>query len=63
MSDNALSANEKDGTTALNLPQRILAALEGLQYGAIEITVHDGKVVAIERRERFRFPRGLISTA
>lgn len=41
---------------ALPLEQRILAALNGLQYGAVEITVHEGKVVQIERREKFRFP-------
>lgn len=38
------------------LEERILAALEGLQFGAVEITVHEGKVVQIERREKFRFP-------
>ena len=37
------------------LENRILAALAGLQYGAVEITVHEGKVVQIERREKFRF--------
>jgi hypothetical protein len=37
------------------LEQRILAALDGLQFGAVEITVHEGKVVQIERREKFRF--------
>ena len=38
------------------LERRILSALAGLQYGAVEITVHEGKVVQIERREKFRFP-------
>lgn len=37
------------------MEERILAALEGLQFGAVEITVHEGKVVQIERREKFRF--------
>ncbi len=35
---------------------RILDALKGLQFGAVEITVHEGKVVQIERREKLRFP-------
>ena len=43
------------------LEQRILAALDGLQFGAVEITVHEGKVVQIERREKFRFPSQLAS--
>lgn len=44
---------------ATGLERRILAALEGLQFGAVEITVHEGKVVQIERREKFRFPSQL----
>lgn len=34
--------------------ERIQAALHGLRYGAVEITVHNGQVVVIERREKFR---------
>jgi hypothetical protein len=32
----------------------LLTALKGLQFGAIEITVHDGRIVQIERREKVR---------
>jgi hypothetical protein len=28
--------------------------LRGLRFGAIEITVHNGQVVQIERKEKFR---------
>jgi hypothetical protein len=28
--------------------------LRGLRYGTLELTVHDGRVVQIERRERVR---------
>ena len=28
--------------------------LDGLRFGSIEIQVHDGRVVSIERRERVR---------
>jgi len=48
--------HKSDPSLSHNLPGRILAALDGLQYGAVEITVHDGKVVQIERREKFRLP-------
>lgn len=34
--------------------QRILEALQGLRYGAVEITVHDGRIVQIERKEKVR---------
>lgn len=34
---------------------QIHRALESLRYGSIEIVVHDGRVIQIERRERVRF--------
>jgi hypothetical protein len=36
------------------LLQQINHALRGLRYGAIEITIHDGYIVQIERREKQR---------
>ena len=32
----------------------VLRALSGLRFGSVEIVVHDGRVVQIERRERVR---------
>ena len=32
----------------------IADALAGLEYGAVEIVVHNGRIVQIERREKFR---------
>ncbi len=32
----------------------IRLALQGLHYGAVEITVHNGQIVQIERKEKFR---------
>jgi len=29
-------------------------ALNGLKFGSVEITVHNGQVVQIERKEKFR---------
>jgi hypothetical protein len=34
--------------------RRLSDALRGLRYGAVEITVHDGRVVQIERTEKLR---------
>ena len=34
--------------------ERIARALQGLQFGAVEITVHQGRIVQIERREKLR---------
>lgn len=31
-------------------------ALKGLRYGTVQLTVHDGKLVRIERMEKIRLP-------
>ncbi|HYE05747.1 MAG TPA: YezD family protein [Planctomycetota bacterium] len=33
----------------------VLSQIRSLRYGAIEIQVHDGRIVQLERRERQRF--------
>jgi hypothetical protein len=38
-----------------DLVQRVLRAIEGIHYGAVEIVIHDSRVVQIERREKLRF--------
>lgn len=35
--------------------ERIADQVNGLQYGNVTITVHDGKIVQIDRTERTRF--------
>lgn len=37
------------------LAERILLALRDLRFGSVEIMVHDGRVVQVERREKMRF--------
>lgn len=37
-----------------DLSPTVLRALRGLRFGSVEIVVHDGRVVQIERRERVR---------
>jgi hypothetical protein len=48
----AASAGEGD-----RLAREILRAVRGLRYGSVEITIHDGQVVQIERREKVRLER------
>jgi hypothetical protein len=48
---------------ALPLPPLLLRelaeALRSIRYGAIELVIHDGRVVQLERREKVRFePNG-----
>lgn len=37
--------------------ERILGSFGGLRYGSVEVVIHDGKVVQIERKEKVRFDR------
>ncbi|MEY3287881.1 MAG: putative small protein [Pseudomonadota bacterium] len=34
---------------------QIVSVLQEIQFGSIEIIIHDGKVVQIERKEKLRF--------
>jgi hypothetical protein len=36
------------------LEEKILRAVREVKYGSIEITLHDGRVVQVERREKER---------
>ena len=40
------------------LLQELVEALRSIRYGAIELVIHDGRVVQLERRERVRFEHG-----
>jgi len=40
-----------------NLTEALTRALRGLEFGSIELVVHDGHVVHVERRERVRLLR------
>ncbi|MEO3946934.1 YezD family protein [Gorillibacterium sp. CAU 1737] len=35
--------------------ERIAASLNGMEYGTVQVIVHDGRIVQIERTERKRF--------
>jgi hypothetical protein len=39
---------------AAEISSRICQMLEDIRFGSIEIVIHDGKVVQIERREKLR---------
>ncbi len=41
--------------TSNEVIQEILRAVNQLRFGSVEITVHEGKVTQIERREKVRF--------
>lgn len=35
--------------------EQIFASLRGLQFGSVELTIHEGRIVQIERRDKQRF--------
>ncbi|MCY1363143.1 hypothetical protein D9M68_467430 [compost metagenome] len=43
-----------EGQDEAGILREIQSALHGLRFGAVEITVHNGQVVQIERKEKFR---------
>jgi len=38
-----------------DVDRRILEAVRSLDYGSVEVIVHDSRIVQIERREKVRF--------
>ena len=36
--------------------KEILRAVHEVKFGSVEITIHDAKVVQVERREKTRYP-------
>ena len=44
-----------DTTQTSEVIHEIIRAIQELRFGSIEITVHEGRVTQIERREKIRF--------
>ena len=44
----------QDGKTHRHV-QRIMDAIEKIQYGSVEITIHASEIVQIETKEKVRF--------
>ena len=50
-------STDPNGLAALpsSLLRELAEALRSIRYGAIELVIHDGRVVQLERREKVRF--------
>ena len=48
---NIETANEQNSS----LVKELLSAINSLRFGSVEITVHEGRVTQIEKREKVRF--------
>ena len=48
---------KKNSQTPLKteITDQLAIALQGIQFGSIEVFIHNGKVVQIERKEKLRF--------
>ena len=49
-----MNDKQKDLTEA---ERYILSAIRGLQFGSVEITIHDANIVQVEKSEKKRFER------
>ncbi|MET1029758.1 YezD family protein [Domibacillus tundrae] len=36
--------------------ERIIKSLQGIEYGSVEIVIHDSQITQIDRLEKHRFP-------
>jgi hypothetical protein len=47
----------KNNSTPLRVEMinQIATIVQGIRFGSVEIIIHDGKVVQIERKEKIRF--------
>ena len=49
--DNLRNSDERSDS---DIERQILAAVKSIKFGSVEVTVHEGRVVQIDRRERTR---------
>jgi hypothetical protein len=52
-----VGAGQADSPVAATIEQEILRAVARIEYGSVEVVIHDGKVVQIECREKIRVTR------
>jgi hypothetical protein len=53
--------NTKEGKPpGKNIMDEIGHSIRGIAYGEVTIILHDSKIVQIERKEKKRFPKGVL---
>jgi hypothetical protein len=58
IADSDRDSAQTDGLVGLSeLDAEVLRAIRNIRYGSVEITIHDSRVVQIERKEKRRFER------
>ena len=49
-----LNSNSVNYDESKQIALQIAAILQDIRFGSVEVVVHDGRVVQIDKRERFR---------
>lgn len=57
LEEKRIEDGQTDKRLSPEIEQEILRAIARIDYGSIEVVVHDGKVVQIECREKIRLAR------
>lgn len=52
-------ALDSEKSLELRTVASILEAIRQIRYGSVEIVIHDGRIVAIEKREKLRLDKDL----
>jgi len=47
--------NREEKTISADVQQEILRAISGIEYGSVEVIIHNAKVIQIEVRNKRRF--------
>ncbi|MFZ1888578.1 MAG: YezD family protein [Candidatus Binataceae bacterium] len=47
----------RNGYPPAQVLERISQAIQGLRFGSVEVVIQDGRIIQIERKEKFRFDR------
>ncbi len=50
-----LEKQDESGSSDSTILREVQSALYNLRFGSVEVIVHNGQVVQIERKEKFRF--------
>jgi hypothetical protein len=49
------TGNDEQEQQIADIAKQIAAALQGIRFGSVEITIHESKIVQVERKEKLRF--------
>ncbi|UJP04650.1 MAG: YezD family protein [Nitrosomonas sp.] len=56
-----LSTTHENSQLSTHIIEKILDAVGSIEYGSVEVVIHDGKVVQIECRKKIRVNRGEVA--